>query len=50
MGAAFEFTKNASANLREKDDAWNPALGGFTAGSLMGLRSKSGNYNMRTEP
>jgi len=38
MGGAYEFSKNASANLREKDDAWNPALGGFFAGTMMGLR------------
>lgn len=38
MGASYEFTKNASANLREKDDAYNPAIGGFFAGTMMGLR------------
>ncbi|KAK1040194.1 hypothetical protein LTS16_010583 [Friedmanniomyces endolithicus] len=41
MGGAYEFTKNASANLREKDDAYNPAVGGFFAGTLMGLRCTS---------
>ncbi|KAK0892360.1 hypothetical protein LTR91_019267 [Friedmanniomyces endolithicus] len=41
MGGAYEFTKNASANLREKDDAYNPAVGGFFAGTLMGLRFRS---------
>jgi len=38
MGGAYEFSKTASANLREKDDAWNPAVGGFFAGTMMGLR------------
>ncbi|KAK4556483.1 hypothetical protein LTR86_006627 [Recurvomyces mirabilis] len=38
MGGAYEFTKNASANLREKDDAWNAAYGGLSAGTMMGLR------------
>lgn len=41
MGGAYEFTKNASANLREKDDAYNPALGGFMAGTMLGLRCAS---------
>jgi len=41
MGGAYEFTKNASANLREKDDAYNPAIGGFFAGTMMGLRCTS---------
>jgi len=40
MGGAFEFAKSASANLREKDDAWNPAIGGFFAGSVLGLRGQ----------
>jgi len=38
MGGAYEFTRNASANLREKDDSLNPALGGLLAGAVMGLR------------
>jgi hypothetical protein len=38
MGASYTFTKTASANLREKNDAWNSAIGGFFAGSMMGLR------------
>jgi hypothetical protein len=32
------FSKLASANLREKDDSWNTAIGGFLAGSVLGLR------------
>ncbi|KAI9777699.1 MAG: hypothetical protein M1839_008618 [Geoglossum umbratile] len=35
MGGAYEFVNAASANLREKDDSWNPTLGGFFAGSVM---------------
>lgn len=40
MGGAFEFTKNAAANLRQKDDAINSAYGGFLAGSMIGLKCK----------
>lgn len=36
-GGAYNFTKIASANLRQKNDPWNSALGGFVAGSLMGM-------------
>ncbi|KAL2072255.1 hypothetical protein VTL71DRAFT_11598 [Oculimacula yallundae] len=38
MGGTYEFTRFASANLREKDDSLNTALGGFVAGSVLGLR------------
>lgn len=38
MGGTYEFAKTASANLREKNDSWNPTIGGFLAGSIMGLR------------
>lgn len=38
MGGAYEFAKTASANLRQKDDSWNPAIGGFFAGTMLGLR------------
>ncbi|RAL61967.1 hypothetical protein DID88_002456 [Monilinia fructigena] len=38
MGGTYEFTKYASANLREKDDTYNSAIGGFLAGSVLGLR------------
>ncbi|KAI7483017.1 TBCC-domain-containing protein [Hortaea werneckii] len=41
MGGAYEFTKNASANLRQKDDAYNPALGGLMSGAMLGLRFRS---------
>jgi len=38
MGGTYEFTRFASANLREKDDSWNTAIGGFLAGSVLGLQ------------
>lgn len=38
VGGAFEFTRAAAANLREKNDPYNTAIGGFAAGSLMGVR------------
>ncbi|GAB7363301.1 hypothetical protein MBLNU230_g3582t1 [Neophaeotheca triangularis] len=41
MGGAYEFTKLASANLREKDDAWNPTFGGLAAGAMLGLRFRT---------
>ena len=37
-GGTYAFTKAAAANLREKDDSWNPALGGFLSGGIFGLR------------
>ena len=40
MGGAYEFTKSASANLRQKNDTYNPTIGGFFAGSILGLRCK----------
>ncbi|MCJ1356940.1 MAG: hypothetical protein MMC33_006936 [Icmadophila ericetorum] len=41
MGGIYEFTQLAAANLREKKDSYNPAIGGFFAGSIMGLRFRS---------
>ena len=38
MGGTYMFAKTASANLREKDDSYNPALGGLLAGAIMGTR------------
>ncbi|KAL8829917.1 MAG: hypothetical protein Q9191_001737 [Dirinaria sp. TL-2023a] len=38
IGGSFEFTRIAAANLREKDDSWNPAIGGFFAGAVGGLK------------
>ena len=40
MGGTYEFVSTASANLREKNDTWNPTVGGFFAGSVMGLKCK----------
>jgi hypothetical protein len=46
MGGTYEFTRIASANLREKDDSLNTAIGGFLAGSIMGLRCENFNGSM----
>lgn len=40
MGGTYEFFRHASANLREKDDSWNEALGGFVSGAMVGLRCR----------
>jgi len=39
MGGTYQFVKTASANLRERNDWYNDSLGGFCAGSLVGLTS-----------
>ncbi|KAI9851567.1 MAG: hypothetical protein M1824_002608 [Vezdaea acicularis] len=41
MGGTYEFVSTASANLREKNDTWNPTVGGFFAGSVMGLKFRT---------
>ncbi|KAL5340526.1 hypothetical protein BJX70DRAFT_110692 [Aspergillus crustosus] len=41
MGGTYEFVKTASANLRETDDHWNVALGGFFSGAILGLRVRT---------
>ncbi|KAH7625657.1 hypothetical protein SMAC4_08751 [Sordaria macrospora] len=38
-GGIYKFAQQASANLRQKEDAWNHAIGAFLGGSVMGLRS-----------
>lgn len=38
IGGTFEFTRIAAANLREKEDAYNQAIGGFFAGGIVGFR------------
>jgi len=38
MGGSYMFVRNASANLREKEDHWNPTIGGFVAGAILGTR------------
>ena len=40
VGAAYSFTRAASANLREKDDHWNATIGGFFGGAVGGLKRK----------
>jgi hypothetical protein len=40
MGGTYEFVRTASANLREKDDSFNVALGGFFAGAVIGMRCR----------
>ncbi|MCJ1274104.1 hypothetical protein MMC21_001899 [Puttea exsequens] len=37
-GGAYSFSKAAAANLREKDDSYNPAIGGFFGGAILGMR------------
>ncbi|TPX18170.1 uncharacterized protein E0L32_002679 [Thyridium curvatum] len=39
VGGVFEFSRHAAANLREKDDHYNSGIGGFLAGSILGLRT-----------
>ncbi|KAL1978756.1 hypothetical protein VTN31DRAFT_1615 [Thermomyces dupontii] len=41
MGGTYEFVKTASANLRETNDHWNTALGGFFSGAVLGLRART---------
>ncbi|KAL4788219.1 hypothetical protein BJX76DRAFT_316680 [Aspergillus varians] len=41
MGGTYEFVKTSSANLREKEDHWNVALGGFFSGAILGLRART---------
>ncbi|KAL2057603.1 hypothetical protein ABVK25_001987 [Lepraria finkii] len=40
-GCAHGFTNAAAANLREKDDSWNPAIGGFFSGAILGMRFRT---------
>nr|OQO21925.1 hypothetical protein B0A51_13025 [Rachicladosporium sp. CCFEE 5018] len=41
MGGAYEFSKCASANLREVDDTYNSFIGGALGGAMLGLRFRS---------
>lgn len=41
-GTAYMFVKCASANLREKNDFWNPTYGGAAAGVMLGLPCTQG--------
>ncbi|KAF7540221.1 hypothetical protein G7Z17_g12258 [Cylindrodendrum hubeiense] len=38
--AAYVFFSRSSMNLREQDDAWSAALGGFMMGAVLGLPSR----------
>jgi hypothetical protein len=38
-GGAYGFSRAAAGNLRKKDDAINTAIGGFLAGSILGMTS-----------
>jgi hypothetical protein len=37
VGAAYQFSKDATGNLRQKDDCYNEAVGGFVAGCGVGV-------------
>lgn len=37
VGGVYQFSAYAAANLRQKDDHWNTAIGGFLAGAIAGL-------------
>lgn len=43
MGGAYEFTRIASANLRQSNDTYNEAIGGFFGGAMLGLRCTPSN-------
>lgn len=40
LATVYSFSKHATANLREKDDAFNTAVAAFLGGATLGLRSK----------
>jgi hypothetical protein len=37
VGGAYKFSELAAANLREKEDHYNSAIGGFIGGSVLGM-------------
>ncbi|KAI1347046.1 hypothetical protein F5Y01DRAFT_307818 [Xylaria sp. FL0043] len=39
LAAVYMFTKDAAANLREKDDTFNTTIGSFLGGASLGLRT-----------
>ncbi|KAL8907841.1 MAG: hypothetical protein Q9207_001164 [Kuettlingeria erythrocarpa] len=41
IGGTFEFARIAAANLREREDSYNQAIGGFFAGGIVGFRMRS---------
>lgn len=38
-GGAYQFTLDATANLRHKDDCYNEFYAGFAAGAVTGIMS-----------
>ena len=38
-GAAYQFSKDATSNLRQKDDCYSEAVAGFVAGTTLGIYS-----------
>ncbi|KAF2707430.1 hypothetical protein K504DRAFT_535929 [Pleomassaria siparia CBS 279.74] len=41
VGATYQFTRDAACNLRQREDAYNEALGGFAGGAVVGLARRS---------
>ena len=39
VGAFYQFSRDSAANLRQKEDPVNEAIGGFIGGTIMGLAS-----------
>jgi hypothetical protein len=39
VGAAYQFTKDATSNLRRKDDCYSEAIAGFVGGMGIGVYS-----------
>ena len=41
VGVAYQFTLDATANLRQKDDCYGEALAGFAGGAALGVARRS---------
>jgi hypothetical protein len=41
VGAAYQFTHDATSNLRQKDDCYSEAIAGFAGGAAVGVASMS---------
>ncbi|KAH7085290.1 hypothetical protein BKA63DRAFT_499319 [Paraphoma chrysanthemicola] len=41
VGGAYQFTKDATSNLRQKDDCYSEAIAGFVAGAGVGVARRS---------
>jgi hypothetical protein len=39
VGATYQFTKDATSNLRQKDDCYSEAIAGFLSGCGVGIYS-----------